>query len=206
MLLNLTLVTSNLEHVTLHQRLAEWETAVPVPARRIYTLPERLPVARATIHAEVESPRVLWHTAIVHDDVAGRWSITGTAAGPGWPVLELAPEMRTPDDRFVIEGEVKRGSITMGLLRGDKWADGTNLTISAAGRFIAVLVPSAPGLYGVLFANGIEHSWFLRHASAQVAQLAGRFHVFNNARILKAGWSLPPAVPASSIPPRDARR
>jgi hypothetical protein len=205
LLLNLTL-TSNLEHALLYQTLSDWETSGPVPPRRVYTLPDRLPVTRATADSHVEPPPLSWRTAIVHDDSAGGWSIAGTPKGPRYPLLEFAAESRTVDDRFVVEGELERGGITIGLVRGETWADDGNVTISARGRFTAVLAPRTQGSYSVLFVNGLDASWFLRHASVQVAQLAGRFHVFNNVRILKAGWSSPTAVAESSIPPRYTRR
>jgi hypothetical protein len=40
----------------------------------------------------------------------------------------------------------------------------------------------------VLFENSLDDSWFLRHAPAAIARFAGRFHVFNDVRISKAGW------------------
>jgi len=151
-------------------------------------LPERLPVARATLHQPVAPPAVLWRTPIVQDDSSPGWSIIGTPPGPHWPVLQFAAETRTPDDRFVVEGEVERGGITLGLVRGDTWMEGGTLTIATPGRFRAVLAPATPGVFGVLFVNGLDDSWWLRHAPSPLVQLAGRFHAFNDVRIATAGW------------------
>src|SRR5262249_1338365 len=129
LLLNLTLA-SNLEPSVLYQTLADWETSRPGTPRRVYTLPERLTVSRATADGEVEPPPVLWRTAIVHDDVAGRWSITGTPKRPRFPLLEVAPETKNADDRLVVEGGGGRGGITMGLGHDRMLAGGRHVTLS----------------------------------------------------------------------------
>jgi hypothetical protein len=187
LLLNLTL-TADLERTALYQRLARWEPTGPASPLRVYALPQTLPVARATLHEEVTPPPVSWRTPIVQGDPPGSWRIIGTPRGPQWPAIEFSPEQRTPDDRFVLEGEVERGGITIGLVRGQSWTEDGNLTIATAGRFTAVLAPSAPGSYGVLLQNRLDDSWFLRHAPPPIAQLAGRFHAFNDVRIARAGW------------------
>jgi hypothetical protein len=43
-------------------------------------------------------------------------------------------------------------------------------------------------VYGVLFENSLDDSWFMRHAPSVMVQFAGRFQVFNDVRIFKAGW------------------
>jgi hypothetical protein len=187
MLLNLTLVP-HWDTGPLYQRLDGWEPDGPVPAVRTYALPETLPVARTTLRAAAVPPPLSWRTAIVQGDPAGTWSVSGTPPGPRWPALAFAAQARTPDDRFVLEGEVKRGGIRVGLIRGDAWTDAGSLRIASAGRFAAVLSPDAAGAYGVLFENSIDDSWFLRHAPSAIARLAGRFHRFNDVRISKAGW------------------
>jgi hypothetical protein len=155
---------------------------------RVYALPQRLPVARATLHEELTPPSVLWRTPIIQGEPPGSWRITGTPPGPQWPAIEFSPQERTPDDRFVLEGEVEHGGISVGLVRGETWAEDGSLTIAAAGRFVAVLAPPAAGSYGVLFANRLDDSWFLRHVPPSLAQLAGRLHAFNDVRIARAGW------------------
>jgi hypothetical protein len=186
-LLNLTL-TPDWDRKPLYQRLARWERPPPDPARRVYALPPSLPVARATLDEAVMPAPVLWRTPLVRGDASEQWRITGTPPGPRWPVLQYAAETRMPDDRFVLEGEVERGGVTVGLVRGETWAEAGNLTIAAAGRFAAVLAPPAPGSYGVMFVNGLDDSWFLRHAPSSIAQIAGWFHDFNDVRITRAGW------------------
>ena len=187
LLLHLTM-TVGWERGPLYQRLTAWEGSGRPPFPPVYALPQTLPVTRATLHKNVISPDVLWRTPIVHDDSGPGWRITGTPPGPHWPVLQFAAQSRTPDDRFVLEGEVERGGITVGLVRGDRWTEGGTVTIETPGWFRAVLAPSTPGTYGVLFVNGLDRSWFLRHAPATVVQFAGRFHAFNDVRIAKAGW------------------
>jgi hypothetical protein len=187
MLLNLTLAP-NWDTGPLYQRLADWEPAGPVPALQTYALPEALPVARTTLQKTIVPSPLSWRTAIVQGDPAGAWSVTGTPPGPRWPALQFAPQPRTPDDRFVLEGEVKRGGIRVGLIRNDAWTEAGSVRIASVGRFAAVLSPDAAGAYGVLFENSIDDSWFLRHAPAAIARFAGRFHVFNDVRISKAGW------------------
>ena len=187
MLLNLTLAP-RWETGPLYQTLAGWEPSAPAPALRVYALPAALAVARSTIQAEATPSPLSWRTAIVQGDPPGDWSLTGTPRGPDWPALQFAPQARTPDDRFVLEGEVKRGGFRVGLVSGGVWTGDGSLEIAEAGRFAAVLAPGGPGAYGVQFDNSLDDSWFLRHAPSALAQLAGRFHAFNDVRIVKAGW------------------
>jgi len=187
MLLHLTL-TDGWERVPLYQRLAGWEPSPSNPFPEVYALPQTLPVVHATLHKEAMPPPILWRTPIVHTESPPGWSITGTPPGPHWPVLQFAAEPRTPEDRFVLEGEVERGGITVGLVRGDTWAEDGALTIVTPGRFRAVLAPSTPGVYGVLFVSDLDDSWFLRHAPSPLVRLAGRFRAFSVVGIAKAGW------------------
>jgi hypothetical protein len=114
--------------------------------------------------------------------------IEGTPPTAVWPLFEFAAEARTPDDRFVIEGEVVHGGITVGLVHNHSWTADGNLTVTKPGPFIAVLAPTARGEYGVLCENGLYGSWFLRNAPKPIVAFAGRLHDFNDVRISKAGW------------------
>jgi hypothetical protein len=187
MLLNLTLVP-HWDTGPLYQKLADWEPSGPAPALRTYALPDEMPVARTMLQEEATPSPLLWRTAIVQGDPSRTWSVTGTPPGPRWPALQFASQARTPDDRFVLEGEVKRGGIRVGLVRGEAWTGLGSLRIASAGRFAAVLAPGARGAYGVLFENSVDDSWFLRHTPSAIARFAGRFHVFNDVTISKAGW------------------
>jgi hypothetical protein len=188
MLVNLTL-TPGWQQSALYQRLAEWEVPDRTPLPSLYTLPPTLTVAvRATQDSAIAAPS-LWRRPMVHGDSPREWRISGTPRSAEWPLLELAPQLTTTADRFVLEGEVVRGGITIGLVRDHKWTEEGHVTIAKAGQFLAVLAPSAPGEYGVLFASGPADSTFLRHAPEPVVQLAGWFHDFSDVRISKAGWS-----------------
>lgn len=186
-LLNLTL-TPRWDTAPLYQKLDGWEPAGPAPSLRVYALPETSTVARMTLEQSLTSSRLAWKTAVVDGDPPGPLSIAGTPRGPQWPALQFATRQRTPDDRFVVEGEVVRGGIRVGLISGDKWTGDGSVRIASAGRFAASLAPAALGAYGVLIENSLDDSWFMRHAPSGVVQFAGRFHVFNDVRIFKAGW------------------
>jgi hypothetical protein len=187
MLVNLNL-TPGWREATLYQRLAAWELPNRAPVPSLYTLPSALTVTRRSLASEVQPP-LLWKTPIVRDSSPAEWSITGTPQGPEWPALEFGAQARTPDDRFVVEGEVIRGGITVGLVRDHQWTEDGHLSIAKEGPFVAVLAPSAPGDYGVLWATGLSSSWFLRNAPARLVRMAARFHDFNDVRISKAGWT-----------------
>jgi hypothetical protein len=186
-LVNLTL-TSGWEQSPLYQRIAEWEVSDRTPFPSLYTLPPALTVAVRTLDKEAVSPPLLWQMAMVRDATPRGWTITGTPPLPEWPLLEFAAEPRTPDDQFVMEGEIVRGGITIGLVRGHQWTGDGHVTITKAGRFLAVLAPPAAGEYGVLCVNGLGGSWFLSHAAGGLVRLAGRFHHFNDVRITRARW------------------
>jgi hypothetical protein len=187
MLVNLTL-TEDWRQAALYQRLADWELPSRGPVPSLYTLPSALTVTRRALSSEVQPP-VLWKTPIVRGPSDTEWGIKGTPNGPEWPALEFAAQPRTPGDRFVVQGEVIRGGITIGLVRDHQWTADGHLPIAKPGRFLAVLAPSAPGDYGVLWVNGLSTSWFLRHAPAWLVRLTARAHDFNDVRIEQAGWA-----------------
>jgi hypothetical protein len=154
----------------------------------LYTLPSALTVTRRTLSSEVQPP-ALMETQMVRDPSLGEPATTGVSAAPEWPALEFAAQPRTPDDRFVVEGEVIRGGITVGLIRNHQWTEDGHLSIARQGRFVAVLAPSASGDYGVLRVNGLSSSWFVRNAPAWLVRLTARVHDFNDVRISKTGWA-----------------
>ena len=187
MLLNLKL-TPDWRQATLYQRLSDWEVPNRAPVLSFYTLPSALTVMRSTLSTDVQPPEV-WKTPIVRDPSLEGWSIAGTSRGPEWPAVEFAAQPRTPNDRFVLEGEVIRGGITVGLVRDHQWTEDGHLAIARQGRFVAILAPSVAGEYGILCVNGLSRSWFLRHAPARLVRFTSRFHDFNDVRISKAGWA-----------------
>jgi hypothetical protein len=188
-LLDLT-VTADWEKQPLYQTLTAWETSTApgVAEARILTIPESLPVERATLAQSPEAARVSWRTPIVRGEPSAQWTLVGTPRGVVWPALQFSPEPRTPDDRFIVEGEVERGGVTLGLVQDDRWVAEGNLTIATPGPFVAVLAPSSDGSYGVQFTNSLQSSWLFRHTPEVITGLAGRFHDFNVVRIAKAGW------------------
>jgi hypothetical protein len=190
MLLNLDL-TPDWNQRPLYHTISAWEAPSPAASEsRVVALPPTLVVARSTLISPTDPlPPVQVRARIVHDDPAGRWVVAGTPDGPRTPLLQLAPEARGPDDRFVVEGEVRRGGVTIGLLKGETWADDKNLTIDTPGKFSVVLAPREPASYGALVANAVDNSWIVRHGSRRVLRIAGLFRTFTDVRISKAGWA-----------------
>jgi len=187
LLISLTL-TPGWEQSPLYQRLAAWELPERTAFPSLQTLPPALTVKGRTLYKEAPPPPVLWRTAIVRDEAGSGWTVRGTPPSPEWPLLEFAAERRRPDDRFVVEGEVVRGGITIGLVSDHRWTGDSHLTFTRPGRFFAVLAPSAEGDYGVLWENGLGRSWFLSNAPGPLIRLAARFRDFNDVRITKARW------------------
>jgi hypothetical protein len=64
--------------------------------------------------------------------------------------------------------------------------EGGTLTIATPGGSAPFSRPRRRRLQ--LFVNGLDDSWWLRHAPSPLVQLAGRFHAFNDVRIATAGW------------------
>src|SRR5262249_52566522 len=171
----------------MHQRLAALETSTRATDPRLVALPAELTLPVRTLYSKPDAPPSLWKSPLVHEHAAG-WRITGTPPSPVWPLAEFAATPRTPDDQFVVEGEVLRGGITIGIVRDHSWTSQGNLSITQPGPFVAVFSPPAAGDYGVLWENGLFDSWFLSYAPNAVARVAGRFHDFNDVRITRAGW------------------
>jgi hypothetical protein len=187
MLVNLTLAPG-WDRGPLYQRLVDWEVPERGPFPSLYALPAALTVPARAMSADPIRPPLLWQAPMVRDSSPRGWSISGTPPSPEWPLLEFAPQPRNPDDRFVLEGEVVRGGITIGLVRDHKWTEDGHVKIVKPGRFVAVLAPSGVGDYGVLGASGFDDSAFFRRAPGRVVQVAQRFRDFNDVRISKAGW------------------
>ena len=186
-LVNLRL-TPGWDEGPLYQRLADWESADRAAGPTLLALPPELPLPLRTLEAPPAAPPILWKTPMVQNSSPPEWRITGTPESPIWPLVEFAAERRTPEDQFVIEGEVVRGGITVGLVRDHQWTADGNVTIAKRGRFVAVLTPRESGDYGALWENGLSASWFLRYAPAWLVRLVARVHDFNVVRIDRAGW------------------
>jgi hypothetical protein len=190
MLLVLTLQTG-WPRARMHQSIAAWEPQ-PVPKSadlRIETLPKDLTVRRADLDGTLNpAPPATFHARIVQDDPRGGWIARGTPDGPATSLVQLRAEPRGPEDRFVVEGEVIRGGVTVGLLTGQTWAGDTNVTFATPGPFSVVLAPVTHGDYGVLFANALRDSWLVRNFGDRLLRVTGWFHTFTDVRIRKAGW------------------
>jgi hypothetical protein len=188
--LNLTL-PSEWSRAALYQTITSWERQ-PLgedPAQRIRTQPRRLLVTKSQLTAPVaELPTLIVRAPLVHADSLSQWTIRGTAESPTEALLGLAPERRTPTDRFVVQGQVRRGGVTIGLLRGDVWADDTNLTVDTPGAFSLVFAPRNTDEYGVLITNAGESSWLQRNSPSSLLPLVRRLTTSTDVRIAKAGW------------------
>jgi hypothetical protein len=190
MLLVLTL-PSGWQHARMHQSIAAWEPQ-PVPKSadlRVGTLPKDLTVRRADLDGKVNPPPpATFRARIVQDDPRGRWIARGTPDGRATSLVQLMAEVRGPDDRFVVEGEIIRGGITVGLLTGQTLAGDMNVTFTTPGPFSVVLAPVTRADYGVLFANALRDSWLVRNFGDRLLRVTGWFHTFTDVRIRKAGW------------------
>jgi len=172
---------------SLYQKLADWEDPDPVASPRVYTLPNRLPVVRATLD-RIEPPGVLWRTRLVRQDAEGSWELVGTSAQP-LPYMEFVAQMRGRTDRFVIEGDVSRGGLKVGLVHDERWTDDGLLSVTSPGHFIAVMAPSRVGLVGALVDSVDDSSWVASHLPSAIANLFGHLRTFTSARIVRAGWA-----------------
>ena len=181
-------LTPGWEHQPLYQRLTNWERPSAPPNPALYALPPTLTLPVSTLYAAPMRPPLLWQTPMVHDTSQRVWAISGTPQTPIWPLFEFAPERHTPKDRFVVEGDVRRGGITVGLVRNHQWTINGHVTIDKPGHFVAVMAPVDDGEYGALCENGLRDSWFLEYAPRPIVGLAGRFRDFNDVRITRIGW------------------
>ena len=189
LLLNLTLLPRWTD-AALYQTLTDWESRPAAEQRvpRVRTRPSTLPVDQRVLTAPVDRlPAELFRARVVRSDASGVWRISGTPDGTASYVVRLAAEPHGPGDRFIVAGEILRGGVAVGLMRGEEW-DGGSVTIATKGPFVVLLAPAEPAEYGVVLANALEDSWLFRLAGARLARLVGLVHTFTDVRITHAGW------------------
>lgn len=119
----------------------------------VLTVPAGLVVSAATMAAPIEPivpEELVYRAAIAHHE-AGVWRFEGQAEG-AYTYLALTKERRmSADSRVLVQGEVNKGGIAIGLLRDNKWVSQINIT--ETGDFTVVIEPPGRGTYSILVAN-----------------------------------------------------
>ena len=87
---------------------------------------------------------------IVRHTAAG-WTIDGQAEAKYSYLIQSKPRRLEAASRVLITGHITRGGLTVGLLKGDRWADQRN--VDAEGDFRVVLEPASSGSYAIAIAN-----------------------------------------------------
>ena len=81
------------------------------------------------------------------------WTIHGTADARFSYLLQSKPQRVDGTTRLVVKGSVRRGGVTVGLLKNSQWAGQVHVT--TPGEFIVVIEPPGSGSYDIVVANNL---------------------------------------------------
>lgn len=149
---------------TLHQTLSRFESATDGlgPRATYASFPDGVPrpdLGRIDPMTG-EGAVVLSEPALVAP-ADGGWRIQGRPSTPYAYLLGLRPETVPAGGHFVVTGELRRGGLTIGLLKDDRWAGAVNVT--APGPFVAVVRVADEGEYAPIVASygtpGVVDAW-----------------------------------------------
>lgn len=129
-------------------------TARPSPLAANATAPRVIPAEEVSrIQIPLRSPDLQFRAPNLFDAGEG-WQLRGRAAGRFSYVMRSTPSKRT-GYRLVAKGVIRRGGLTIGLMRNEAWAASVNVT--APGPFTVTVDPPEPGaVYDALIANDLE--------------------------------------------------
>lgn len=139
---------------TLHQTLSRYESATDGLGPRVtyVSWPDGVPRPPAGRAASIagDSAVVLSEPALVARGGEG-WRVQGRPSTPYAYLLGLRPAPVPAGGHFVVTGELRRGGLTVGLLKDDRWAGTVNVT--TPGPFVAVVEVADAGDYAPIVAN-----------------------------------------------------
>lgn len=152
---------SDWDRAPLYQTLTDWERRPPrltVPS--VHTAPPGLRFSRALLDRPLEplNPADVEERAATVTIASGRVSVDGAGgvggAGPFMYLARTKPMALRASARFVAEGTLEQGGLTIGLVQEGQWVRQAHIV--TPGRFIAVVEVPADGDYSLVIANNLS--------------------------------------------------
>jgi hypothetical protein len=160
-----------------HERLLEIEPHFVSPNPRFLARPPDLRLTHRLITAPLAVPETLFKADTVRQTPAGGWAMNDDAREPMSYLMQFKSIPITPGGRFVVQGVLHAGGLSVGILRDNRWLLVTQTV--EPGPFVAVLAPASAGPGALVVANDL--------------QLEG--HRRNDFEITRLGWLASDASP-----------
>jgi hypothetical protein len=174
LLLSATL-TPEWQRTELYQTIAALEhRSRPADALTTFAAPGTMRVSKDLLSSSLRPLTVTARADALTPAGVGGWRMDGTgsigaATGPYGYLLTTAGERVRAGDQLVVEGVMRGGGLSVGLIRSDQWLVQTSVV--AEGRFLAVVEVPSDGTVNVVIANNLSNG-----------ATANRFD------IIRAGW------------------
>ena len=175
------------ETYPLFQTITEWEPeATPPPALHYLSAPFSLR------NVFFDRPLSTRDATVTHDPIASvqgpGWRLHGLPYAPTSYLLQYSDTDVTTSDVLVVEGEVRRGGISIGFLQDNKWAGYVNVV--KPGPFMALLKPPRGGRVSVIVADAPTKA--LVESRTRLADLLRRTGIWGpptDILIARIGWA-----------------
>jgi hypothetical protein len=145
----------------LHQRLLEIEPHFVGPDPTFVASPPGLRLTHRLLTASLVVPETLFRAGGIRPTPAGGWSMNGEAREPMSYLLQFKSVPLTLEGRFVVQGVLHGGGLTIGILRDNRWL--LNTQTVEPGPFVAVLATPSPGPGSFVVANNLQISGSLKN-------------------------------------------
>lgn len=183
-------LTPEWRNATLHQVLRDFETAQdgagPVAVHLSY--PPRLRWPRVdALEPLVIHDQVLSEGSIVQPEGTA-WRMRGRPESAYGYLVWYKTAAVPAGSTFVVDGDLRRGALTVGLLKDNRWAGTVNVT--ARGPFVASVAVPEDGEYALVVANYSTLPWAVEYLPDLVPWLPTLLTRTSpmDAIIQKAGW------------------
>ena len=183
-------LTPEWRSATLYQTIKDFETADdgagPVATHVSYPLKLRWPRVDA-LEPLVLHDQVLSEATLVRPEGAG-WHIQGRPPSAYGYLVWFQTTTVPAGSTFVVDGDLRRGALTVGLLKDNRWAGTVNVV--SRGPFVASVAVPAAGEYALVVANFSTLPWAPEYLPGLVPWLPSVLTrtSYMDAVIQKAGW------------------
>jgi hypothetical protein len=154
-------------------RSAQWYATLGIIENRsdrhavqVVTVPADLPVSRNLLSCRLRPLTVIGQADALRAVAAGGWQMDGVGGVGGGSgsftyLLIGRPEASQAGDQFIVEGTMRRGGLSIGVLRDNQWL--VQAPVVGAGRFLAVVQIPSDGMATVVIANNLPDGALSNH-------------------------------------------